>query len=582
MKKGKLNFGFVVFGIIILFSGAFVGYNAWKEKQETNKYEEFIVVDVFDSLANYQGIQSGWFAQVVKEKFNMELNIIAPNVAGGGDTLYQIRAAAGNLGDIIISGTENGNLQELVDGELLYDMSEALENKQIMQYEDAINSLNSKLEQEGIYAIPSEVSKNAVTVSSEGLELNYGPYMRWDGYKAIGYPTIENMDDLLDVLDQLQEEILVSDTGETTYAFSLFKDWDNNMVSSAKQPACLYGYDEIGFVLAKADGSDYQNIMDKDSLYIQALELYFEANQRGLLDPDSMSQNYQDVYKKYQEGQVLFSFWPWQGQTAYNTQEHTKQGKTFMMIPIEDMEVLSYGCNPEGNQQTVIAVGSHAKDPERLVDFIDWLYSTEGILISGARNNGGTAGPEGLTWELVEGEPYLTEFGKQAFFNTDVTMPEEWGGGTWNSGLCELNYKPISSIEQSEEGYYYYYDLWDSVRESQDNELTKEWQEHMQAETTIEYLEENNQIIIVPGSSYVTPEESEDITTKRTQCKSVIVEYSWKMIFAKDRAEFDRLYTVMNNITLDYGYDTVYALDLKNAMMQDVYRKEALSNNADK
>lgn len=47
-----------------------------KEK-EANLYEEFIVVDVFDSLANFQGIQSGWFAEIVKDKFNMELNIIA-------------------------------------------------------------------------------------------------------------------------------------------------------------------------------------------------------------------------------------------------------------------------------------------------------------------------------------------------------------------------------------------------------------------------------------------------------------------------------------------------------------------------
>ncbi len=49
---------------------------------ENSKYEEFLTVDVFDSQANYQGIQSGWFAKIVKDKFNMELNIIAPNVAG--------------------------------------------------------------------------------------------------------------------------------------------------------------------------------------------------------------------------------------------------------------------------------------------------------------------------------------------------------------------------------------------------------------------------------------------------------------------------------------------------------------------
>ena len=61
------------------------------ETEGSSKYKDFITVDVFDSMANYQGIQSGWFAKIVKDKFNMELNIIAPNVAGGGDTLFQTR-----------------------------------------------------------------------------------------------------------------------------------------------------------------------------------------------------------------------------------------------------------------------------------------------------------------------------------------------------------------------------------------------------------------------------------------------------------------------------------------------------------
>ena len=73
---------------------------------ENSKYEEFLTVDVFDSQANYQGIQSGWFAKIVKDKFNMELNIIAPNVAGGGDTLFQTRSAAGNLGDLIFTSAD--------------------------------------------------------------------------------------------------------------------------------------------------------------------------------------------------------------------------------------------------------------------------------------------------------------------------------------------------------------------------------------------------------------------------------------------------------------------------------------------
>lgn len=88
-------------------------------------YDEYIMVDVFDNLANYQGIQSGWFGKLLRDKFNMELNIIAPNIAGGGDTLREVRAAAGNLGDLIISSGENGLLQNMVNAGLLYNMEDA-------------------------------------------------------------------------------------------------------------------------------------------------------------------------------------------------------------------------------------------------------------------------------------------------------------------------------------------------------------------------------------------------------------------------------------------------------------------------
>lgn len=113
------------------------------DESSNSKYEEFITVDVFDQLANYQGIQSGWFAKVVKDKFNMELNIIAPNVAGGGDTLFQTRSAAGNLGDLIIVGTDNGKFKNMVTAGLLADMTDLVKDKDVYKnYEAAITNAN--------------------------------------------------------------------------------------------------------------------------------------------------------------------------------------------------------------------------------------------------------------------------------------------------------------------------------------------------------------------------------------------------------------------------------------------------------
>ena len=97
---------------------------------------------------------------------------------------------------------------------------------------------------------------------------------------------------------------------------------------------------------------------------------------------------------KYKNGKVLFSFWPWLGQAAYNTNANKAEGKGFMLAPLKDMKIFSYGAAPRGDK-TMIALGSKAKNKQRLVKFINWLYSPEGVYAS-SNQTGGSAGPKGL------------------------------------------------------------------------------------------------------------------------------------------------------------------------------------------
>ncbi|MFV0287008.1 MAG: ABC transporter substrate-binding protein, partial [Demequina sp.] len=318
-------------------------------------WDEEITVDVFDGLANYMGMQEGWFAKVVKDKFNMNLNIIAPNVAGGGDTLYNTRVAAGDLGDLII--TDKGEkLDELIEGGLVADASDyygSMENAAV--FDKAVQKLNENAD--GIYGLPTQISTIPPTQSSEGLDPTFGPFVRWDLYAELGYPNISTLEDLLPVLKDMQDLQPEGDNGQKAYALSLFKDWDGNMMNNAKQPVTFYGYDELGFVLAKADGSDFQSILDPDGEYVRALKFYYEANQLGLVDPESTTQNYDTLFSKFQTGQVLFSWWPWLGQSAYNTEGNTEAGKGFMIAPMDDMNVFSYSAEAYGGKQ-VLAIGS--------------------------------------------------------------------------------------------------------------------------------------------------------------------------------------------------------------------------------
>ena len=164
-----------------------------------------MTVEVFDSLASSQGLQkSGWFAKIVKDKFNIKLNIIAPNVSGG-DTVFDTRSASGNLGDLVIVGTGNGRLNKLVKAKLIEDMTPYYSSmKNVKKYDSAVKSIAKQSGKDGVWGVPQGVSSQSPTDPSEGNESAAAPYIRWDIYKEIGYPQIKDLDGLLNVLKQMQ------------------------------------------------------------------------------------------------------------------------------------------------------------------------------------------------------------------------------------------------------------------------------------------------------------------------------------------------------------------------------------------
>lgn len=532
------------------------------------KWDEQITIDVFDGLANYMGVQQGWFAKIVEDKFNMKLNIIAPNVAGGGDTLYNTRVAAGELGDLIIVN-KGEQLDELVQGGLVLDAADyypAMES--VSKFDKAVEHLNDG--KDGVFAFPSSVSSLKPTEPSEGLNPTFGPFVRWDYYKELGYPDVGTLEDLLPVLADMQAAHPTTDNGQPVYGFSLFKDWDGNMMVTAKQPACFYGYDEIGFVLAKADGSDYQGILDPDGEYMRSLKLYFDANQLGLVDPESTTQNYDTLFSKFQNGQVLFSWWPWLGQSAFNTEENMAAGKGFQMVPMEDQEIFSYGAEAYGGKP-IFAIGSKAEDPERIAAFIDWLYSADGAYANNAQT-GASAGPQGLTWDVNDaGEPELTDFGKQVFLEGGGTVPEEWGGGDYADGVSALNISAVLPIEvDTETGFPYSYTFWPTYQAAIANPLTEDWSAKMGGATsTMEYLQTNDQVLVAPGASYAPPADSSEIETLRNQVKEIVKQFSWQMVFADSEAKFESLRDELIETANGLGYEKVLEFDMENAKAQD-------------
>ena len=160
--------------------------------------------------------------------------------------------------------------------------------------------------------------------------------------------------------------------------------------------------------------------------------------------------------------------------------------------------------------------------------------------------------------------------------NGEATVPEEWGGGIWSEGGSALNFKPVAQCEISPDGYAYAFELWDSVRDMEATALDLAWQDYMKADSTMDYLQQHDMIVVAPGHPGGIETESTDISTMRSQCRTIIVDYSWQMIFAENEEEFYRLLEEMQTKAVSLGYNTVYKLDLNRAKAQDKEKQKAI------
>lgn len=533
--------------------------------QEEAPREE-ITIDVFSMLSNFSGEQTGWFAESVKKKFNINLNIISSNLEGGGDIKFQSMMAGGDLGDLVVFGDTDAKYTDAIAAGMLLDWTK---DGLVDQYgknlqQNAPKALEKNKAQFGggtaIYGVGNDVGPDT-DGPSEAQDLNYHPNLRWDLYEQLGRPEINTMEDYLPVLKQMQELQPKSDSGKPTYAFSMWADWDGNMMMNTKAWAGLHGYEEGdgfnpgGFTLVSADTEDVQGILDENSYYMRGLKLYFDANQMGLVDPDSITQNFDDAVNKMRDGQLLFSWFSW-FDDAYNTPERASEGKGFHLVPFNEARSYSNGFNPYGGNR-VWAIGSKAEHPERVLELIDWLYSPEGNMTA-------NYGPEGMAWELVDGKPVLTELGVEAFPSNKTPIPAEFGGGVWDDGRNQINNTTFKSTAiNPDNGDPYDYQLWTSTLQKSPTKLEENWRAAMNANNAVDWFVKNDKIAvqkaIYTGNPYV--EMSDDLKQKQGQVASVVKEYSWKLIYANDEAHFNQLKDELITKAKGLGYDEVVAFN---------------------
>lgn len=529
--------------------------------------EETVTLDVYTQLANYSGEQIGWFGQILKDKFNVKLNII--NEADG---TFTTRMESQDLGDIVVFGDDTDTYKQAINAGLLFDW----EDEDLVQtfgphiWEEMQPALekNKKISGGNLYGFGHNVGSS----SDEYEPFFYRPDIRWDLYKELGYPEVETLEDFIPVLEDMVELEPESDTGGKTYGVSLFSDWDGDMVMFVKATAALYGYDEFGIGLYDVENQEYEGALEEDGMYLRCLKFYNDLYQRGLLDPDSMTQTFTDMSEDYQNGAAFFNIFDYMGSGLYNTPEHLEEDKAMMPLAADDQKNLAYGLNIYGNNR-VWTIGANSNYPELCMAIIDWFCTPEGTMTM-------AWGPQGTVWDYDEdGRPFLTEFGLEVRSDETTEMIDGYTG-TYIDGSSQINnttWSYASENPDASNGDPYEYSLWETYKERPVSDIEEDWREFTDSLDVNEYLEDNDHLAISVGTTYSGSSTDAELTTIWNQVTEAVKTYSWQAIYAESDEEFEEIVDEMRDQCYEYGYEKCIEFQQEEAEERARLENEAMA-----
>ena len=508
-----------------------------------------ITLNVYDQGSSFDGIQQGWSAELLKEKFNVQLNII-PAYTGK----YEVGLSNGDLSDIAVFVTEESYL-EARDAGLLLDWQE---NDLVTEHAPnitmyAFDMLDADQETDRVCGLNGNFSyPGSMATESESLLWN----IRWDIYKKLGCPEAESMYEIVDLFKEMKEVCPTDDNGDPTYAYSLWSDWDVDLMHAANNAVrSIFGYEPVGIGHYDATGEMYYGALDEDSPYISMLKYFNLLYQNDLLDPASAENDYDAALEMMRKGATFASLFSYLG-AEYNTEEHIADGKIMRGFLPETATPVVWGLSTEGDGKNYISIGANTEYPELCMELIDYLVSPEGRMEQ-------LYGPKGVTWDYdEEGYAFFTEAGLKAM--EDHTEPiDELGGDSYYGGMLQVNFASWFFQSQNpgtQSGESFSSENWKLLSGEPANEADAHWRYFNIEKYSGEIFDgmsyiANHGFTYYPYTGYKFPDEKgelQDTWNKVTKC---IIEGSWKAVFAENDEDFEAAISDMRAEAKQLGYD---------------------------
>lgn len=214
-----------------------------------------------------------------------------------------------------------------------------------------------------------------------------------------GFPEINTLDDLYEVLHEYKQNHPEINGRETIgfagamESFTINFTFNNSAISAAGLP-------DHGRMYEDEEHNMYWNpVSDRSKRYYQFLN---KLVRNDLYDIEAFSMDLGALQTKMAQGRVLAAYAPWWVVEQPNKalRAEGKEDRMYAHLPIlfdEDTEDRSVTITPTNAGTHEWAITENAENPERIIQFLDYIFSDEGQILT-------HWGIEGEHYEVVDGK----------------------------------------------------------------------------------------------------------------------------------------------------------------------------------
>lgn len=331
-------------------------------------------------------------SKYISEKTGVNVKIEVPS--GEANEQITLMMTSGKLPDLISMGSWETAVKKLWEGDHVYALNELADQYDPYFYKVAGDGTLKWYKQENgnTYGIPNDSYSPNLMHETGMTAANQTFLVRKDLYEDMGSPDLTTPEGFLGALQKLKDE---------------YPEYKGQPISPFfAQGNVPYGMTEyLQNLLAvphEKDGKVYDRITDPD--YVTWLKTFRTAYERGLINVDFLVDSDTQVEEKTNNARYFMMIREWTGMTAVNPMLAASEHPDSYYIAVDgpqnsngDTAKLFPG-NMDGWMVTMIS--KSCENPERAIRFLTYLASEEG-------QKDLFLGPEGETWETVDGKPQL-------------------------------------------------------------------------------------------------------------------------------------------------------------------------------